>query len=43
MVRTKIYPGYRHEILNYLDIRDEVEDGIIEFVKYIIQIDNLEY
>lgn len=37
MVRTKIYPGYRHEILNYLDIRDEIEDGIIDFMKYIIK------
>lgn len=36
MVRTKVYPGYRHEILNYLDIRDEIEDEIIEFVKYTI-------
>lgn len=37
MVRTKIYPGYRHEILNYLDIRDEIEDGIIDFMNCIIE------
>ncbi|MDD7305484.1 MAG: alpha/beta fold hydrolase [Peptoniphilaceae bacterium] len=30
-VKTKIYKGYRHEIHNYPDIRDEVEDGIISF------------
>lgn len=31
-VQTKIYSGYRHEIHNYRDIRDEVEEGIIEFI-----------
>lgn len=31
-VETKIYSGYRHEIHNYRDIRDEVEDGIIDFL-----------
>ena len=30
-VKTKLYSGYRHEIHNYTDIRDEVEDGILEF------------
>lgn len=30
-INTKIYEGYRHEIHNYKDIRDEVEDGIVEF------------
>ena len=30
-VKTKLYSGYRHEIHNYKDIRDEVESGIIEF------------
>ncbi|MBU7592654.1 alpha/beta fold hydrolase [Metabacillus halosaccharovorans] len=35
-VKTKIYSGYRHEIHNYRDIRDEVEDGIIEFLNSII-------
>ncbi|OOM74172.1 alpha/beta fold hydrolase [Clostridium sp. BL-8] len=37
MVRTKVYPGYRHEILNYLDIRNEIEDGIIGFVNSILE------
>lgn len=31
-VITEIYPGYRHEIHNYDDIKFEVEDGIIEFL-----------
>ena len=31
-VKTKLYSGYRHEIHNYRDIRDEVEDGIVEFI-----------
>ncbi len=30
-VRTKIYEGYRHEIHNYADIKNEVEDGIVDF------------
>ena len=30
-VRTKVYSGYRHEIHNYADIKDEVCDGIIAF------------
>lgn len=36
-VKTKIYEGYRHEIHNYLDIRDEVEDGIIKFFDNILE------
>ena len=35
-VKTKIYSGYRHEIHNYRDIRDEVEDGMIDFINAII-------
>lgn len=31
-VTTKIYEGYRHEIHNYTDIKDEVEEGIIAFL-----------
>ncbi len=31
-VKTKIYSGYRHEIHNYADIKNEVSDGIIEFL-----------
>lgn len=35
-VTTKVYSGYRHEIHNEPPIRNEVEDGIIEFInKYI--------
>lgn len=30
-VETEIYEGYRHEIHNYKEIRDRVEDGIIVF------------
>ncbi len=30
-VETKLYSGYRHEIHNYADLKDEVEDGIIDF------------
>lgn len=36
-VKTKVYPGYRHEIHNYRDIRDEVEDGMIDFMNDIIE------
>jgi alpha-beta hydrolase superfamily lysophospholipase len=36
-VKTKVYPGYRHEIHNYRDIRDEVEDGMIDFLNGIIE------
>ena len=30
-VFTELYPGYRHEIHNYDDIKFDVEDGIIDF------------
>ncbi|MBR5319773.1 MAG: alpha/beta fold hydrolase [Peptococcaceae bacterium] len=30
--QVKAYSGYRHEIHNELDIRDEVEDGLIQFM-----------
>ncbi|WP_208586085.1 alpha/beta fold hydrolase [Gracilibacillus suaedae] len=36
-VKTKLYSGYRHEIHNYRDIRDEVEEGIIEFLNEIAE------
>lgn len=36
-VKTKVYPGKRHEIHNYRDIRDEVEDGLIDFMNGIIE------
>ena len=32
-VKTKLYSGYRHEIHNERDIRDEVVDGIIAFIE----------
>lgn len=31
-VETKLYPGYRHEIHNYPDLKFCVEDDIIEFI-----------
>ncbi len=31
MVETELYPGYRHEIHNYEEISDLVEEGIAEF------------
>ena len=30
-VETKLYSGYRHEIHNYAELKDFVEDGIIRF------------
>ena len=36
-VKTKLYPGYRHEIHNYRDIREKVEDGIVDFIKGVLQ------
>jgi len=35
-VKTKLYSGYRHEIHNYRDIRDDVEDGMIAFLNSVI-------
>ena len=34
-VKTMVYSGYRHEIHNYEDLRDEVEFGITEFMNEI--------
>ena len=31
-VKTKLYSGYRHEIHNYNEIKDQVEAGIIAFM-----------
>ncbi len=31
-VTTKIYEGYRHEIHNYADLKDEVEAGMVDFL-----------
>ena len=30
-VVTQLYSGYRHEIHNYDELKDEVEEGIIDF------------
>ena len=35
-VKTKVYAGYRHEIHNYSAIKNEVSDGIIEFMDNIV-------
>lgn len=35
-VTTKLYPGYRHEIHNYADIKCEVEAGIIAFMDRVL-------
>jgi alpha-beta hydrolase superfamily lysophospholipase len=35
-VKTKLYPGHRHEIHNDRDIREEVEDGIVNFINSIL-------
>lgn len=29
---SQLYSGYRHEIHNYAEIKNEVEAGIIEFM-----------
>lgn len=36
-VTTKLYSGHRHEIHNDRDIRDEVEDGVIDFINRVIR------
>lgn len=36
-VKTKVYSGYRHEIHNEPPIRDEVEQGIIDFIDGILK------
>lgn len=35
-VKTKVYAGYRHEIHNYTEIKDEVEQGIIDFMMNVL-------
>jgi alpha-beta hydrolase superfamily lysophospholipase len=37
-VATRLYSGYRHEIHNNRDIREEVEDGIIAFALSVTQV-----
>ncbi|MBP1864716.1 alpha-beta hydrolase superfamily lysophospholipase [Clostridium tetanomorphum] len=36
-VKTKVYPERRHEIHNYRDISDEIENGMIDFINDIIE------
>jgi len=36
-VTTRIYEGYRHEIHNYRGLKDEVEQGVIDFFKGVLQ------
>lgn len=36
-VETKLYEGYRHEIHNYNDLKDEVEAGIVAFLDGILK------
>lgn len=33
---VKAYSGYRHEVHNELDLRDEVEEGLIQFVEKVL-------
>lgn len=35
-ISTKLYEGYRHEIHNYHDLKDEVESGMIEFLNNVL-------
>ena len=35
-VKTKVYPGYRHEIHNYTDLKDEVAAAIIAFMNGVL-------
>lgn len=35
-VTTKLYEGYRHEIHNYNDLKDEVEAGIVAFLNKVL-------
>lgn len=35
---VKAYSGYRHEIHNELELRDEVEDGLVAFVDGILEV-----
>lgn len=36
-VKTQVYSGYRHEIHNYSEIKDEVEAGIIDFMNGVLE------
>ena len=34
---VRAYSGYRHEIHNELELRDEVEDGLIAFINDVLE------
>lgn len=34
--KVRAYTGYRHEIHNELDLRDEVEAGLISFIEEVL-------
>ena len=36
-VKVHAYPGYRHEIHNELDLRDEVEQGLVDFLDEVLE------
>lgn len=36
-VTTKIYEGYRHEIHNYAELKDEVEAGLVTFLNGVLE------
>ena len=36
-VKTKLYEGYRHEIHNYADLKDEMEAGLVTFLNGILK------
>ncbi len=35
-IKVHAYPGYRHEIHNELDLRDEVEQGLVDFMDSVL-------
>lgn len=35
-VQTRVYSGYRHEIHNYPDIKQEVEQGVLDFMHHVL-------
>lgn len=36
-VETKLYEGYRHEIHNYADLKDEMEAGMVAFLNGVLE------
>ncbi|MBQ4650165.1 MAG: alpha/beta hydrolase [Firmicutes bacterium] len=36
-VETKLYEGYRHEIHNYADLKDEMEAGMVAFLNKVLE------